>query len=70
MIKLMLTQRGGATAHKILDDATRFDDFHNLVCFENFGKPNKANEANRTVYVPHSDTTYTLLTVNGVTEIS
>jgi len=70
MIKLMLTQRNGATAQRMVGVDTDFDDFHNLVTYENFGKANEANEANGTVYVPHSDTTYTLLTVNGVTEIS
>ena len=65
MLKLMLIQRGGATTHKILDDATRFDDFHNLVCYDNFGRANEADEAKGTVYVPHSDTTYTLLHVYG-----
>ena len=64
----MLIQHGGAATHRILDESTRFDDFHNLVCYDNFGKPNKADETQGTVYVPHCDTTYTLLTIPGATE--
>ena len=63
MLKLMLIQRNGVTTHKIIDSATRFDDFHNMVSFENFGKQNVSDEALGTVHVPATDTTYTMLKV-------
>jgi len=69
MITLMLTQRGGSTANRVLDNNIRFSDFHEIVAFENFGKDLDANESNRTVYVPHSDTTYSLISVAGVEKL-
>lgn len=59
----MLTQRNGVTTHKVLHQSTRFGDFHELVTFENLGKVNHTDKAKGTVYVPHNDTTYTLLAV-------
>ena len=61
MLKIMLIQRGGATMHKIIDSTTRFDDFVELVSFENFGKDVKCNNASKSVQVPYSGTTYTML---------
>ncbi len=63
MLKLMLIRRSGATTYRILDSEICFEDFHNLVCYDNHGRANMANEAKKTVYVPHSETTYTLLSV-------
>ena len=65
MLKLMLIQRNGVTTHKIIDEATHFGDFHNMVCFENFGKENVSDESLGTVHVPSTDTTYTMLNVYG-----
>ena len=61
MLKLMLIQRGGATMHKILDSTTRFEDFIELVSFENFGRKVSWDNAQKTVQVPHFGTTYTML---------
>ena len=63
MLKLMLIQRNGVTTHRILDSGSRFSDFHNLVCFENFGKKHVPNQELGTVHIPATDTTYTLLKV-------
>jgi hypothetical protein len=63
MLKIMLIQRGGVTMHKVIDSATRFEDFIELVSFENFGKDVKSNRQHREVQVPHSGTTYTMLEV-------
>ena len=63
MLKLMLIQRNSATTHKVLDESTTFDDFIELVTFENFGKKIKWNRQHKDVQVPHSGTTYTLLEV-------
>ena len=64
----MLIQRNGVTTHKIINVDTRFDDFHNIVTFENFGKQNVSDEALGTVHVPSTDTTYTMLSVVGANE--
>lgn len=63
MLKLMLIQRGGATMHKIMDSDTRFHDFIEMVTFDNFEhtKGMTWDEASKTVQVPYSGTTYTML---------
>ena len=63
MLKLMLIQRNSATTHKVLDERTTFDDFIELVSFENFGRKVKWSRQHNDVQVPHSGTTYTLLEV-------
>jgi len=63
MLKLMLIQRDSATTHKVLHESTTFNDFIELVSFENFGKKIKWNRQHKDVQVPHSGTTYTLLEV-------
>ena len=65
MLKLMLIQRAGATTHKVLNERTRFDDFIEMVSFENFGKDVTWNREHKEVQVPHSGTTYTMLKVAG-----
>ena len=69
MLKLMLIQRNGVTTHKIINIDTQFDDFHNMVCYENFGKQNVSDEALGTVHVPATDTTYTMLAIDDAEEI-
>jgi hypothetical protein len=59
----MLIQRAGATTHKVLNESTTFDDFIELVSYENFGRKVKWNRQHKDVQVPHSGTTYTLLEV-------
>jgi len=59
----MLIQRDSATTHKVLHESTTFNDFIELVSFENFGKKIKWNRQHKDVQVPHSGTTYTLLEV-------
>ena len=59
----MLIQRDSATTHKVLHGSTTFNDFIELVSFENFGKKIKWNRQHKDVQVPHSGTTYTLLEV-------
>lgn len=63
MLKLMLIQRAGNTAHKIIDSATRFEDFIEIVSFENFGRKINWDNASKTVQVPQYGTTYTMLEV-------
>jgi len=67
MLKVMLIQRGGATTHRVIDESTRFKDFVELVTYENFKHTFgiKANEAMKTVQVPYSGTTYTLIEIAG-----
>lgn len=62
----MLIQRGGATTHKVIHETTRFEDFIELVSFENFGKDVKWDNARKTVQVPYSGTTYTMLEVSEI----
>ena len=57
----MLIQRNGATTHKIIDSGARFEDFIEMVSFENFGKCILADNAQKTVRVPRTDTIYTML---------
>ena len=59
----MLIQRNGVTTHRILSSDARFSDFHNLVCFENFGKKHIPDKTLGTVHIPATDTTYTLLKI-------
>jgi hypothetical protein len=59
----MLIQRADVTTHKVLNENTTFDDFIELVSYENFGRKVKWNRQHKDVQVPHSGTTYTLLEV-------
>ena len=63
MLKLMLIQRNGVTTHKVLHEDTDFNDFVELVSFENFGKPINKNQQHKEVQIPHSGTSYTMLEV-------
>ena len=63
MLKLMLIQRDSATMHKVIAEDTTFDDFIELVQFENFGREIKWNRQHKDVQVPHTGTTYTLLEI-------
>ncbi len=69
MLKIMLIQRGGETTHRIVHTDTDFDDFHNLVTYDNLGKSNVASESNNSVYVPHNETTYTLVEIDDAEEV-
>lgn len=65
MLKLMLIQRNGAITHKIIHNDTEFEDFIEMVSFENFGKQVSWNRQNKYVQVANSNTTYTMLEVEG-----
>ena len=65
MLKLMLIQRTGGTMHKVIHESTEFNDFIEMVSFENFGKDINCDNAQKTVQVPYSGTTYTMLEVAG-----
>jgi hypothetical protein len=60
----MLIQRGGATTHRVMDSDVNFNDFYEMVHFENFGESMHPDESKRIVFVPHTDTTYTLLAIH------
>lgn len=66
MLKLMLIQRAGATMHKVIHESTEFNDFIEIVSFENFGKKISWDNAQKTVQVPYSGTTYTMLEVSEI----
>ena len=68
MLKLMLIQRNGATTHKIIDANINFNDFIEMVSYENFGARISYDNTKRTVYVQRTDTTYTMLIVYGATK--
>lgn len=59
----MLIQRAGATTHKVISPATTFEEFIEIVSFENFGKKIKWNRQHNEVQVPYSGTTYTMLKI-------
>ncbi len=65
----MVIQRGGATMQRIVSEDTKFSDFHELVSFENHGRVTHPDEAKASVWIPHSDTTYTMLTIPNAKEI-
>lgn len=65
MLKLILIQRNGATTHRVLkDESIRYHDFVELVSYENFGQAIDKDESKSSIYVPHTDTTYTLLAIH------
>ena len=67
MLKLLLIQRNGTTTHRTLDKDMRYHDFVELVSYENFGQEIRKDESKSSIYVPHTDTNYTLLAVHGAT---
>ena len=64
MLKLLLIQRNGATTYRTVDKETRYHDFVELVSYENFGQAIDKDESKSSIYVPHTDTTYTLLAIH------
>jgi hypothetical protein len=69
MLKVMLIQRCGVTMHKIINETTNFDDFVELVSFENFGKDVKPCRQHKEVQVPYSGTTYTMLEMPNAAQL-
>lgn len=69
MLKIKLIQRGDVTTHEILHNDTEFDDFIELVAFENFGKPIDWDRQNKSVFVSGSETNYTMLELNNAVRI-
>lgn len=69
MLKVMVIQRGGATTHRTVAEDTRFKDFHELVSFENYGRVTHPDEAKASVWIPRTDTTYTMLTIPNAKEV-
>lgn len=65
MLKLMLIERRGVVTHRVMSKDTTFHDFIEAVTFENFHHTNgmKWDETHKTVQVPYSGTTYTMLEV-------
>ena len=63
MLKVMLIQRNSATMHKVIASDTTFEDFIELVSFENFGRKVKWNRQHKDVQVADTGTTYTMLEI-------
>lgn len=61
----MLIQRNGVTTHRVLDTDIRFDDFIELVHFENFDNIMHHDQSKNSIWIPRTDTTYTLLAIHG-----
>lgn len=69
MLKVMFIQRGKATTHRVIAADTRFSDFHNLVALENPERITHPDEVRATVWIPRTDTTYTMLTIPNAKEV-
>ena len=64
MIAIIVTVVGGTRiGHKVVDKTITFDQFVELVSFENFGKDIIIDDL-IDVYVPETDTRYALLLVD------
>ena len=68
MLKLMTIRRGYATTQRIVNVETTFNDFIELVSYENFGKDITYSRQFKTVYVAKTGTTYNLLEIDNATE--